>query len=73
VIVRNGNAPCRHEAGCPHDLGPAAPAPLRGFSHRPHGIPGGSFCRPLPSTPDGREVRPELRAKWREDKRRARA
>ena len=30
------------------DLGPSAPAPLRGFSHRPHGIPGGSFCRPLP-------------------------
>ena len=31
------------------DLGPATPAPLRGFSHRPHGIPGGSFCRPLPT------------------------
>ena len=36
------------------DLGPATPAPLRGFSHRPHGIPGGSFCRPLPEPDDRR-------------------
>ena len=41
------------------DLGPAAPAPLRGFRHRPHGIPGGSFCRPLPTTPAGRPLTPE--------------
>ena len=36
------------------DLGPATPAPLRGFSHRPHGVPGGSFCRPLPEPDDQR-------------------
>ena len=53
------------------DLGPAAPAPLRGFRHRPHGIPGGSFCRPLPTTPDGRPLTPELRKRWREEKRSA--
>ena len=49
-----------------------APAPLRGFSHRPHGIPGGSFCRPLPATAAGRPLTPALRKRWREDKRRAR-
>jgi hypothetical protein len=49
MIVRNGNAPCHHAPGCPHDLGPASPAPLRGFSHRGHTVPGGSFARPLPA------------------------
>ena len=42
------------------DLGPAAPAPLRGFSHRPHGIPGGSFCRPLPEPDDRRRRRSQV-------------
>lgn len=54
MIARNGNAPCLHGPGCPHDLGPASPAPLRGFSHHGHSVTGGSFVRPLPP------VRPEV-------------
>ena len=48
MIVRTANTVCPHAPGCPHDLGPASPAPLRGFSHRLH-VPHGSFALPLPA------------------------
>jgi hypothetical protein len=46
------------------DLGPSTPAPLRGFSHRPDGIPAGRIARPLPAPEPADQRRAESLARY---------